>query len=194
MILVIDNFDSFVFNLGRYVINNGYQVKIVRNNQISLNEILQLNPSHIIISPGPGTPNDAGISLELVKQLHSLYPILGVCLGHQVIGQAFGAQVIRAVKPMHGKASTIECIKESSIFNQLPNQLSVGRYHSLVVAQSSYSEQHLTTTAYCQDRQIMALEHKHFPLYGVQFHPESVLTPHGMQIIRNFLMQTKYPS
>jgi anthranilate synthase/aminodeoxychorismate synthase-like glutamine amidotransferase len=189
MILVIDNFDSFVFNLARYVVNTGKQVQIVRNNELQISDVILLNPSHIIISPGPGTPNNAGISLHLVQQLYTKYPILGVCLGHQVIGQAFGAAVVRAKTPMHGKASLVNCSK-SRLFAGLPSKLTVGRYHSLIVEQSDISQQVLTTTAYCNDNQIMAIEHNHFPVYGIQFHPESILTEYGVQIIENFL-QTK---
>lgn len=187
MILIIDNFDSFVFNLARYVEITGNHTMIVRNNQFTIADIKKLNPSHIIISPGPCTPNEAGISLQIVHELHKFYPILGVCLGHQVIGQTFSASVTNAKTPMHGKSSLITHCKNSTIFNNIPQKFKAGRYHSLIVKQSIKSNNWIKITAISPDNEVMAIEHIKYPTFGVQFHPESILTEHGMQIIENFV-------
>jgi anthranilate synthase/aminodeoxychorismate synthase-like glutamine amidotransferase len=185
MILLIDNYDSFVHNLARYVTVLGYETRVVRNDQITLDEIKKLNPEKIIISPGPCDPNKAGISLAVIKQFGPTIPILGVCLGHQAIGQAFGGKVIKALKPMHGKASMITH-QSQSIFSGLPSPLKVGRYHSLVVSQENLPDT-LEILAESDQGEIMALRHKTYPVVGVQFHPESVNTEQGLALLNNFL-------
>lgn len=184
MILLIDNYDSFVFNLARYVVELGYQTIVRRNDQITIPEIFELAPSHIIISPGPCAPLQAGISLELIQTFMDKLPILGVCLGHQAIAQACGAQVIRAQRPMHGKAEKI-LHNRQGIFAGLPNPLTVARYHSLIVDPELPTS--LEVTARSQQGEIMGLAHRLYPLWGVQFHPESILTEHGHQMLRHFL-------
>lgn len=185
MLLVIDNIDSFVYNLARYFAEIGCDYIVKRNNEITLEDIKHLNPSHIIISPGPCDPDYAGISLNVIRELGEQFPILGVCLGHQAIGQAFGGKVIKAKKPMHGKSSVITH-HEKTMFKNIPQGLTVGRYHSLVVDRDSFPES-LTVTATTEDGEIMALEHKELPIFGVQFHPESILTHHGHEILHNFI-------
>lgn len=187
MILLIDNYDSFVFNLSRYVSELGFQPCVKRNNQVSLQEIEALNPSHIIISPGPCTPLQAGISMDVIQHFgERKVPILGVCLGHQAIGQVFGGTVLRAKRPMHGKSSLIQHIGEN-VFANLPNPLRVARYHSLIVSDEDFPSM-LKVTAYCDEGEIMALQHRSFPIFGVQFHPESILTEKGYDLINNFLL------
>lgn len=185
MILIIDNYDSFVYNLARYIgcLNYTYQVK--RNDAISLEEIADLNPSHIVISPGPKAPEDAGISVEIIQRFASSIPILGVCLGHQALGYAFGGTIQRAAKPMHAKSSVITH-HGKDIFSNLPNPLSVGRYHSLIVAEKNLPEC-LQATACTEDNIVMALRHRDYSAFGVQFHPESILTQDGMGLLHNFL-------
>ncbi len=185
MILIIDNYDSFVYNLARYVAKLGFEHDVRRNDSISVKEIEDLNPEAIIISPGPCTPNEAGISVECVKELGATIPILGVCLGHQAIGEAYGGKTVRALKPVHGKADKIEH-DGTGLFHNLNSPLSIGRYHSLIT--KSDSAENLKITALSTTDEIMAIEHKTHPVYGVQFHPESVLTPEGMDIIKNFLV------
>jgi para-aminobenzoate synthetase component II len=185
MILLIDNYDSFVFNLARYVAELGWDYVVHRNDTISLSDIESLSPSHIILSPGPCTPNEAGISLALIERFLDKMPILGVCLGHQAIAQVCGASVVRADNPMHGKGDRV-FHDGSNLFAGLPNPLQVGRYHSLIVDKDSVSDP-LRVTARTQSGEIMAIEHTHYPVYGVQFHPESVLTEHGHGILQRFL-------
>ncbi|MFN8770801.1 MAG: anthranilate synthase component II [Neisseriaceae bacterium] len=185
MILVIDNFDSFVFNLARYIENTGHDTLVIRNNAITIEEIKQLNPSHIVISPGPCNPDKSGISLEVITAFYNTIPILGVCLGHQAIGQVFGAKVTFAKSPMHGKASIISHIK-SQLFMGIPEAISVGRYHSLIIDKVE-NDLDIIVTATSLDNEVMAIEHKKYPVFGVQFHPESILTEYGMQIIENFV-------
>ncbi|MBS0289473.1 MAG: aminodeoxychorismate/anthranilate synthase component II [Proteobacteria bacterium] len=185
MVLVIDNYDSFVFNLSRYVIELGYEAVVYRNDGIKLADIIKMAPSHIIISPGPCSPTEAGISLELISTFMATIPILGVCLGHQAIAQACGAQVIRAKFPMHGKADKI-LHNAQGIFKELPNPLTVARYHSLIVKNGSLPS-NLKITALSMQNEIMAIQHQIYPLIGVQFHPESVLTEHGHDLIDAFL-------
>lgn len=185
MILVIDNYDSFVENLARYVRELGQQTKVVRNDAITLTEIEQLQPSHIILSPGPCTPSEAGICLELIHYFAGKIPILGVCLGHQAIGQAFGAQVTHALKPMHGKVSVIHH-QQQGIFANLPHPLTVARYHSLIVQALPAC---LKITATSSEGEVMALQHCEYPIYGVQFHPESFLTESGYELITNFIQE-----
>jgi para-aminobenzoate synthetase component 2 len=185
MILIIDNYDSFVFNLARYVEELGYSYEVYRNDKISLAEVATKNPSHIILSPGPCTPNEAGICLSLIESFMDKIPILGVCLGHQALAQACGAKIVRASKPMHGKADDI-VHDGSRLMQGLPNPLKVGRYHSLIVDPSSVPDV-LHVTAYSSSGEIMAIEHRQFPAFGVQFHPESVLTECGYEILNRFL-------
>lgn len=185
MILLIDNYDSFVFNLAIYIKELGYEYLVRRNNQITYAEIITLKPSLIILSPGPCAPNDAGICLDVVKQFHKTIPILGVCLGHQVIGQAFGGIISRAKFPMHGKARGLNH-DNTGLFQGLPNPLMVGRYHSLII-----EKEHLPTclriNALSEENEIMAIQHKKYPVYGVQFHPESILTEAGHSLLKNFI-------
>lgn len=185
MILLIDNYDSFVYNLARYVQELGYQSRVERNDALSLEQIKALNPSHLILSPGPCTPNEAGISLAAIHAFAGLIPILGVCLGHQAIAQAFGGQVVRAQNPMHGKVSRIKH-GGGDLFQACPSPLAVARYHSLIVSEQGLPEV-LEVTARCEAGEIMALKHKHYPVYGLQFHPESVLTESGHTLLNNFL-------
>jgi anthranilate synthase/aminodeoxychorismate synthase-like glutamine amidotransferase len=185
VILVIDNYDSFVHNLARYLRELGWSTQVVRNDGFSLDEIAALKPSHIVISPGPCTPNEAGISVATVRRFGPTIPILGVCLGHQSIGQAFGGRIVRARRPMHGKTSMIRH-NGAGIFANLPNPLRATRYHSLVVAKEDLPED-LVVTAESQEGEIMALSHRRHPIVGLQFHPEAVLTEHGYDLLRNFL-------
>lgn len=188
MILLIDNYDSFVYNIARYVRELGFQCRVVRNNMISLTQLIALKPSHIIISPGPCTPNEAGISMEVIAKLGSTIPILGVCLGHQAIGQVYGGRVTRAERPMHGKSSRITH-DETDLFLGIKNQQRVARYHSLIVSDKNFPDA-LHVTARCEIGEIMALRHKQYPVFGVQFHPESILTEEGYKILSNFLAVT----
>ncbi len=185
MVVLIDNYDSFVYNLARYVGELGYAHQVFRHDAITIDELRTLNPSHIIISPGPGDPQQAGISLEIFNHFSGSVPILGVCLGHQALGEAFGGRVVRAKCPMHGKASQISH-SGTGIFKNIPNPLIVARYHSLIVESESLPES-LRVTAWSAEGEIMALEHRSLPVLGVQFHPESVLTEYGYELLRNFL-------
>lgn len=186
MIVIIDNYDSFVFNLARYVVELGFVCEVYRNDKISLSDLAVMSPSHIILSPGPCSPNEAGIGLALVEKFIDTIPLLGVCLGHQTIAQACGAKVVRAQKPMHGKADQVFHTNQG-ILQGLPNPLKVGRYHSLIVEDDALFSKGLVVTAKTLLGEIMAFEHRHFHAYGVQFHPESVLTEAGHAIIRYFL-------
>lgn len=183
MILVIDNYDSFVHNLARYCALAGWEYAVVRNDALTIDEIKAMSPEAIILSPGPCTPAQAGICVEVVKRLGSHTPILGVCLGHQAIGEAYGARTIPAKAPLHGKTTTI-AHNGIGLFQDLPSPIQVGRYHSLITLIGEGSD--LLITAQSTSGTIMAMEHKHYPVYGVQFHPESVLTEHGLAIIKNF--------
>ncbi len=187
MLLLIDNYDSFVYNLARYVSELGWPRQVVRNDAISLDDIESLNPSHIIISPGPCTPDEAGISNAAIERFGATFPILGVCLGHQCIGQVYGGRVGRARRPMHGKTTPIEH-NGQGVFTGLDSPLTVTRYHSLIVERAGFPDQ-LTITASSPDGEIMALRHRQHPVVGVQFHPEAVLTKGGYQLLRNFLEQ-----
>ncbi len=185
MILVIDNYDSFTYNLVQYLGELGANLKVYRNNKITLNEIEDLNPTHIVISPGPCTPNEAGISMEIIKKFAPRIPILGVCLGHQAIGQVFGGKVVRAPSPVHGKTSSI-FHDGKTIFQGVSNPFIATRYHSLIVEKKSLPDC-LEVSAQSEDGLIMGLRHKEFLTEGVQFHPESVLTLEGKKILSNFL-------
>jgi anthranilate synthase/aminodeoxychorismate synthase-like glutamine amidotransferase len=185
MILLLDNHDSFVYNLDRYLKQLGQATLVVRSDAITLDAILRLDLDAIVISPGPKAPDDAGCSMEVVRRLSNQIPILGVCLGHQAIGQAFGGKIVRANQPMHGKSSMIEH-NESRLFQNIPNPFQVGRYHSLVIDPETLPE-NLKVTAWTVDQTIMAIEHTSMPVFGVQFHPESILTEDGYQLLTNFL-------
>ncbi|SEM72563.1 anthranilate synthase component 2 [Paenibacillus sp. cl141a] len=188
MILVIDNYDSFTYNLVQYLGELGEEVKVYRNDEIDITGIEALAPDHILISPGPCTPNEAGISLDVISHFKGIIPIFGVCLGHQAIGQAFGGNVIRAERLMHGKTSAIQHTGES-VFEGLPVPFTATRYHSLIVEKETLPEE-LEITAWTEEGEIMGLRHKHYPVEGVQFHPESIITDHGHQMLRNFLKRT----
>jgi anthranilate synthase/aminodeoxychorismate synthase-like glutamine amidotransferase len=185
MILVIDNYDSFTFNLVQYFQELGEEVVVRRNDMITLNEIVALNPRAIVISPGPGGPEDAGISLQAIQTLGDRIPILGVCLGHQTIGAAFGGRVVSADRLMHGKTSQI-IYYGNGLFAGMENPFQACRYHSLIVERETLPEC-LEITAVTDQGEIMGIKHKRYPIQGVQFHPESILTPDGKQILRNFL-------
>ncbi|AEI46059.1 aminodeoxychorismate/anthranilate synthase component II [Paenibacillus mucilaginosus] len=185
MILVIDNYDSFTYNLVQYLGELGEQVEVRRNDEIDLAGIEALNPDHLLISPGPCTPNEAGISLSLIEHFKGRIPILGVCLGHQSIGQVFGGDVVRAEKLMHGKTSEI-FHDGKSVFEGLPSPFIATRYHSLIVKRETLPDC-LEITAETAEGEIMGLRHKEYPIEGVQFHPESIITDHGHQMLRNFL-------
>ena len=185
MILVIDNYDSFVHNLARYFRQLGTETLTVRNDAIDLAKIKRLAPEAIVISPGPCSPDEAGISLDIVRKFADTIPILGVCLGHQAIVQAMGGNIVRAWQPMHGRASEITH-SESRLFEKVPDTFSVGRYHSLVVEHGSLPDS-LKVTSKTGDGIVMSVEHETLPVVGVQFHPESILTDHGHQILKNFL-------
>ena len=184
MILLIDNYDSFTFNLAQYLGELGAPPVVRRNDEISLDEIGTMQPDHIVISPGPGRPEDAGISVELIKRFGPTIPVLGVCLGHQSIGVAFGGQVVRAAQLMHGKTSSIQH-DGRGLFRGVQQPFVAGRYHSLVVAEPLPDS--LELAARTEDGTIMGVRHRAFPVHGVQFHPESVLTGEGRQLLRNFL-------
>jgi para-aminobenzoate synthetase component II len=184
MILIIDNYDSFVHNVARYVRELGRETKVVRNDAIDPGRIGE-DVEAVIISPGPCTPNEAGISLALIRAVAGRLPTLGICLGHQCIGQAFGGKIARAKRPLHGEPSEITHEGEG-IFSGIPNRFSAGRYHSLIVELDD-RDSPLAVTARSEDGEIMALEHREHPVFGVQFHPESVLTEHGHHLLRNFL-------
>lgn len=185
MILLLDNYDSFTYNLAQYLGELGCQVEVHRNDKISVDDIVRRKPERIVISPGPCTPQDAGICVELVQKLAGKIPILGVCLGHQAIGSAFGGKIIRAPKLFHGKTSEIEH-DGKGIFRKLSNPFTATRYHSLVVERKSLPRE-LTITAETHDGIIMGMRHKRYLLEGVQFHPESVLTVPGKELLQNFL-------
>ena len=189
MILIIDNYDSFTYNLVHYVEEHNYKVQVFRNDKITLQKIRKLKPKKIIISPGPCTPDEAGISIDLIKSFYKEFPILGVCLGHQSIGQAFNAKIIKASKIMHGKVSTVTN-KGSEIFKGLPKKFDATRYHSLVIKNNTLPEYFKIISDTIDDNKkvIMGIQHIKFPVYGVQFHPESIATtPYGKKIIKNFL-------
>lgn len=186
MILMIDNYDSFTYNIVQYLGELGQDVRVVRNDQVQLDDIEQLAPDKIVISPGPCTPNEAGISLDLIMRFGEHIPILGVCLGHQSIGQVFGGRVVRAQRVMHGKTSLIEHGGEG-VFRGLPNLFTATRYHSLVVAKEDLPECLEVTAVSADDGEIMGLRHKWWPVEGVQFHPESILSEHGHALFKNFL-------
>ena len=185
MILIIDNYDSFTYNLVQYLGELGADLKVVRNDKMTIEQIKKLHPQKIVISPGPGRPEDAGVSVAVIKELAGKIPILGVCLGHQAIGYAYGGKIIQAKELMHGKTSKIFHEKKG-IFKGLDNPFEATRYHSLVIEGKSVPKC-LDVTAWTKDKEIMGLRHKTHPTFGVQFHPESILTTSGKQILKNFL-------
>jgi anthranilate synthase/aminodeoxychorismate synthase-like glutamine amidotransferase len=185
MILMIDNYDSFTYNLVQYLGELGAEVAVFRNDEISIEKIEAMRPSHIVLSPGPCTPNEAGITLPVLQRLAGKLPILGVCLGHQAIGQAFGGKVVRAKEVMHGKVSRIQHDRKG-VFSEIPDPFVATRYHSLVVQRESLPEC-LEVTAQAEDGEIMGLRHRSLPVEGVQFHPEAMLTEHGHKMLQNFL-------
>lgn len=185
MILIIDNYDSFTYNLVQYLGELGADPVVRRNDEVTLDEIAETGPSGIVISPGPCTPNEAGISLELVDRFKDRIPILGVCLGHQVIAQAFGGRIVRAERMMHGKTSEIRHDGEG-VFAGLPNPFEATRYHSLIVERETLPDS-LIVAAETPEGELMGIRHKHYPVEGVQFHPESIMSEHGHQLLRNYL-------
>ena len=186
MILVIDNYDSFTYNLVQYLGELGAEVQVRRNNQITPDEVQAMRPARIVISPGPGRPEDAGISVEVIRRLGASTPILGVCLGHQAIGVVYGATVCRARTPMHGKTSTV-VHDGAGLFAGMTAPFLAGRYHSLVIAPDTVPAELEVTARTAEDGTVMAVRHRTHPVYGVQFHPESVLTEEGRHILQNFL-------
>ncbi len=185
MILMIDNYDSFTYNLVQYLGELGAELAVFRNDKITILQIKRLKPTHIVISPGPGRPKDAGISKEVIAEFAPKIPILGVCLGHQAIAEVFGAKIVRAKRLMHGKTSLIYHNKKD-IFKNIPNPFEATRYHSLIVKRDSLPEC-FEITAQTKEKEIMAIKHKKYPVFGVQFHPESILTSVGRDILNNFL-------
>jgi anthranilate synthase/aminodeoxychorismate synthase-like glutamine amidotransferase len=185
MILLIDNYDSFVFNLARYVTELGVEAEVVRNDAVSVSQVIESKPEVIILSPGPCTPAEAGICVDLVREVSGEIPLLGVCLGHQAIAAALGASVVRAPEPVHGRTSLVTH-DGRQMFDSLPNPLRVTRYHSLVVEETSLPDE-LKVTSQTDDGLVMAFEHRRHPTFGVQFHPESILTQMGHDLMRNFL-------
>ena len=189
MLLMIDNYDSFTYNLVQYLSEIGQEVKVYRNDKITIEEVNKLNPKYIVISPGPCTPNEAGISLELINSFKGKVPILGVCLGHQSIGQAFGGKIIHAQTIMHGKTSQI-FHENTGVFNGIKTPFTATRYHSLVIDKKSLPDC-FDITAWTDDNEIMGIKHKDLPIEGVQFHPESILSEYGHDLLKNFLDQNE---
>lgn len=190
MIVLIDNYDSFTYNLVQYFGELGQELVVYRNDEVTIQEIEALAPSYLVISPGPCTPNEAGISVEAIRVFAGRIPILGVCLGHQAIAQAFGGKIVHAERLMHGKTSKIQH-DGKSIFKKIPQQSVVTRYHSLAVERSSLPEC-LVVTAETETGEIMALRHRTLPIEGVQYHPEAILTEHGKEMIRNFIEEYRH--
>ena len=185
MILMIDNYDSFTYNLVQYLGVLGAEVEVRRNNKVALDEIEDMRPERIVISPGPGTPQSAGITIPIIERFHPKVPILGVCLGHQAIGAAFGGRVLHAARIMHGKTSKISH-DGKGVFRNLPDPITATRYHSLAVERKGLPSC-LELSAEAEDGEIMGLRHREYPVEGIQFHPESILTQEGMNLLRNFL-------
>jgi anthranilate synthase/aminodeoxychorismate synthase-like glutamine amidotransferase len=189
MILMIDNYDSFTYNLVQYLGQLGAEVEVFRNDRIGLEKIGDLAPEAIFLSPGPCSPKEAGITVEAIRTYHQRFPIFGVCLGHQAIGYAFGGKIVRAERLMHGKTSQIRS-DGKTIYRGLPNPFVAGRYHSLILEKNSVPDC-LMVTAETEEGEIMGIRHREFPVEGIQFHPESILTPNGKRIIKNFLQGIK---
>ena len=188
MILLIDNYDSFSYNLYQMIGSINPDIKVIRNDEMTVEEIEALNPSRIILSPGPGRPENAGVIIDVIKKLKGKFPILGVCLGHQAISMAFGAMVTYAPRLMHGKQSEVKIDTEDKIFKGLPERIKVARYHSLIADPDTIPEE-LKVTAVTDEGEVMAVSHKDYPIYGLQFHPESILTPEGKTILYNFIKE-----
>ena len=186
MILLIDNYDSFVYNLYQFIAETGQEVRIVRNDEMTSEEVMEMRPDAVVISPGPGKPGDAGICVELIQRAEGRIPVLGVCLGHQAIAEAYGAEVVHAGKLMHGKTSVLRDVQDSVLFRDIPGPIQVARYHSLAVREETLPEE-IRVTARAEDGDVMAMEHQRYDVYGVQFHPESVMTPQGYKMIENFI-------
>ena len=189
MLLLIDNYDSFTYNLYQYLSELGAEISVRRNDEVTLDEIASMQPEHIVISPGPCTPDEAGMSCEIIQTFGPHIPTLGVCLGHQAIGQVYGGHIIRAPEPMHGKTSHIYH-NEQGVFRGLPRSFEANRYHSLIVENSPLPDE-LEVTARTIDGLIMGLRHRTYPVEGVQFHPESIMTPVGKDLLRNFLAMSQ---
>ena len=187
MVLMIDNYDSFTYNIVQYCRELGADLKIIRNDELTINEIKALNPDKIILSPGPATPDDAGVTLDVIKEFADTTPIFGICLGHQSIAQAFGAEVIRAKNMMHGKTSQVEVDRSTAIFKNLPSEFRATRYHSLTVNKDNLPSNIIATSHSKDDDEIMSLQIKDKHIYGVQFHPESIMSEYGHEMIDNFL-------
>ncbi|MCK5826023.1 MAG: aminodeoxychorismate/anthranilate synthase component II [Desulfuromusa sp.] len=188
MLLMIDNYDSFTYNLVQYFLELGEEVKVIRNDKLTLEDIEQLAPKQLVISPGPRTPKDAGISVAAIQHFATKIPLLGICLGHQAITEAFGGKVVRADRLMHGKTSPI-CHDGSALYHGLPDPFTATRYHSLLAERESFPPS-LKITAWTEEGEIMGLQHQELPVWGVQFHPESILTTEGMTLLNNFLAES----
>jgi len=187
MVLMIDNYDSFTYNVVQYCLELGANLKVIRNDELTVEQIKELNPQKIIISPGPATPNEAGVTLDVIKEFADTTPIFGICLGHQSIAQAFGGEVIRAKNMMHGKTSQIEVERDTIVFDGLPKEFRATRYHSLTVNRDNVPDNIIITSHSKDDHEIMSLEIKDKPIYGVQFHPESIMSEYGHEMLDNFL-------
>ena len=187
MVLMIDNYDSFTYNVVQYCRELGADLKVIRNDELTVEEIKALNPEKIILSPGPSTPDEAGVTLDVIKTFADTTPIFGICLGHQSIAQAFGGEVIRAKNMMHGKTSQVEIDVETPIFKDLPSEFRATRYHSLTVNKENLPDTIMATSHAKDDDEIMSLQIKDKPIYGVQFHPESIMSEHGHEMLDNFL-------
>jgi len=187
MILMIDNYDSFTYNIVQYCLELGADLKVIRNDELTVAQIDELNPEKIILSPGPATPDEAGVCLEVIEYFKDKTPILGICLGHQSIAQVFGGEVVRAKNMMHGKTSKIKVLKENIMFNNLPKEFTQTRYHSLTVKEDTLPSIVIPTAMSLDDNEIMALQIKDKPIYGLQFHPESIMSEYGYEMLDNFL-------
>ena len=187
MVLMIDNYDSFTYNIVQYCMELVADLKVIRNDEMDIEQIAALDPEKIILSPGPSTPDDAGVTLEVIRHFAQTTPMLGICLGHQSIAQAFGGKVVRAKRMMHGKTSQVEVAQQSPIFRELPTEFRATRYHSLVVEQESLPEIIIPTSYSKDDHEIMSLQIRNRPIYGIQFHPESIMSEHGHAMLQNFL-------
>ena len=187
MVLMIDNYDSFTYNIVQYCLELGADLKVIRNDELSIEEIKGLNPEKIILSPGPATPDDAGITLDVIKEFADTTPILGICLGHQSIAQSFGGEVIKAPNMMHGKTSKIKILEDDIIFKDLPREITETRYHSLTVNKNNLPSNIIITSKSLDDDEIMSLKIKDKDIYGIQFHPESVMSEYGHEMLDNFL-------
>jgi anthranilate synthase component 2 len=187
MILMIDNYDSFTYNVVQYCRELGADLRVIRNDELTINEIKELNPEKIILSPGPSTPDDAGVTLDVIKEFANIIPIFGICLGHQSIAQAFGGEVIHAKNMMHGKTSQVKVDKNTAIFKDLPLEFRATRYHSLTVNKENLPKNIIATSHSMDDNEIMSLQIKDKDIYGVQFHPESIMSEYGHEMLDNFL-------